>query len=238
MSRTLLVMGASSDIGMALIRESLSDYDTIIAHYRTMSEKLSALAQQCGEKLVLVQADLSQDGDVESMIADIKGRGLAPSDIVLLPAPQFDHLRFHKIPYAVFQNGLDICFRSAVLITQAFLPAMTKKKEGHVVFILSSTICAPVAKHCAQYVTVKFALLGLMQALAAEYSEKNIAVNALSPTVVKTRFIDNQPRFMLESQLAESGKTQMLTPEEVAEKIGELLNVEPSQMSGQNILLA
>ncbi len=238
MSKTLLVMGASSDIGMALIRENLSDYDIIIAHYRTMSEKLSALAQQCGEKLVLAQADLSQAGAVEAMIADIKGRGLAPSDIVLLPAPQFDHIRFHKIPYEIFQNGLDICFRSAVLITQAFLPAMAKKKEGHVVFILSSTICDPVAKHCAQYVTVKFTLLGLMQALAAEYREKNIAVNALSPTVVKTRFIENQPRFMLESQLAESGKTQMLTPEEVSEKIRELLHAEAAQLSGQNILLA
>lgn len=237
-NRVLLVMGASSDIGIALIQHAISDYDLVIAHYRTMNEKLAALQASCAEKLLLVQADLSRDGDVEALINDIKGRGIAPSDIVLLPAPQFDHVRYHKIPYAVFQAGLDISFRSAVLITQAFLPAMAKKKEGHVVFMLSSTICGTVAKHCAQYVTVKFALLGLMGALAAEYQEKGIAVNALSPTVVDTRFISNQPHFMLESQLAESGKDRMLTAQEVSEKLRELLNVEATQMSGQNILMA
>ena len=125
--KVLLVVGASSDIGVQLIREAAADFDTGIAHYRTMNPKLEALQASCGEKLLLVQADLSKDGDVETLIDNIKGRGLAPSHIVLLPAPQFDHTRFHKIKYETFQEGLNISFRSAVLVTQAFLPAMAKK---------------------------------------------------------------------------------------------------------------
>ena len=235
--RTLLVMGASSDIGIRLIRDTASQFDAVVAHYRTMNDSLTQLQEELGGKLVLAQADLSKAGDVEAMIADIKGRGITPSDIVLLPAPQFDHVRFHKMKYEVFQAGLDISFRSAVLVTQAFLPAMAKKKQGHVVFMLSKVICEPVAKLCAQYVTVKFALCGLMQALAAEYGPSGIAINGLSPTIVDTKFISNQPHLIIDG-LVSSGEFcalgRMLTTEEVSGKIQELLNVDASQVSGRN----
>lgn len=232
--RTLLVMGASSDIGIQLIRDAAAQFDTVVAHYRTMNDSLAQLQTDLGDKLALAEADLSRDGDVEAMIADIKGRGIAPSDIVLLPAPQFDHIRYHKIKYEAFQAGLDISFRSAVLVTQAFLPAMAKKKSGHVVFMLSKGICDPVSKHCAQYVSVKFALYGLMQALASEYGPSGIAVNGLSPAIVDTKFMGNQSHIIVDGLIESSALGRMLTTGEVSCKIRELLNVEASEVNGQN----
>ena len=121
-----------------------------------------------------------------------------------------------------------------MLVTQAFLPAMAKKKEGHVVFMLTKGICDPVAKHCAQYVSVKFALYGLMQALASEYGSSGIAINGVSPAIVDTKFMDNQSHLIVDGLVEGSVLGRKLTTAEVSGKIRELLTVDASQVNGQN----
>ena len=49
--KVLLVIGASSDIGMALIDKIYNDYDYIIGHYNKLNEKLKKLKEKIGQKL-------------------------------------------------------------------------------------------------------------------------------------------------------------------------------------------
>jgi 3-oxoacyl-[acyl-carrier protein] reductase len=65
------------------------------------------------------------------------------------------------------------------------------KKRGKVVCMLSSVVLNIPPKALAQYTTVKYALLGLVKSLASEYADKNIQINAVSPSMVETKFLDN-----------------------------------------------
>ena len=66
---------------------------------------------------------------------------------------------------------------------------MAVEKRGRVITILSSVVLGVPPKALTQYTTVKYALLGLMKALANEYATKRITVNCISPSMVETQFL-------------------------------------------------
>ena len=61
---------------------------------------------------------------------------------------------------------------------------MAKRKKGKIIFMLTVHTCQTPLKGCADYITEKYALLGLMKALAVEYANKGITVNGISPGAI------------------------------------------------------
>ena len=68
---------------------------------------------------------------------------------------------------------------------------MAKAKGGRVITMLSSVTLGVPPKALTKYITVKYALLGLMKALASEYANKKVTVNCISPSMVETQFLSN-----------------------------------------------
>ena len=236
--KTLLVLGASSDMGMALIRRIHPDFDRIIAHYFHMNEELQDLKENVGEKMMLLQADLSAEEEVHALIRKIRESGASPSHIVHFPAPRCQNAKFHKIGWEVFQREYDISLKSLVLVLQAFLPEMAKASYGRVAVMLSNVVSHAAPAYCANYVVTKYALLGLVKALASEYAAKGITVNGVSPTWVNTKYIDNQPDILKEKFAAENPLGRNLEAEEIVPTIAFLLSDDAACISGENITIA
>ncbi|WOF42989.1 SDR family oxidoreductase [Sphingopyxis indica] len=76
--------------------------------------------------------------------------------------------------------------RSAILITRAALPLLTKAGGGAIVHVASAMGLRPVPQH-APYAVSKAALLMLAQATAIEVAP-SIRVNAVAPSAVDTPF--------------------------------------------------
>ena len=55
--KVLLVIGASSDIGIALIDRISNNFDYIIGHYNKTNNKLTELKNKLGNKLILIKGD-------------------------------------------------------------------------------------------------------------------------------------------------------------------------------------
>lgn len=236
--KILLVTGASSDMGMALIRRNANNYTKIVAHYRTMNDKLAGLMEVLGEKIVPVQADLSDVDEVSSMIEKIMEMNLVPDHIVHFPAPPCDNQKFHKIRWEVFQKEMDISLRSIVMILQAFLPKMAKKKHGRVILMLSYVVNNAAPAYCANYVVTKYAMLGLVKALATEYAPKGITVNGISPAWVKTKYIDNQPEMLVYQNEQNSPLKRNLEIDEVIPSVEFLLSDSACGINGENLSVA
>lgn len=235
MEKTLLVIGASSDMGVATIRAVKEEYMCIIAHYFHMNEKLEALQLELGKRMVCLQADLSNIEEVEKLIKTIRELGLQPSHIVHFPAPTFNNSRFHKLRWEVFQRQMDVSLKSLVIILQAFLPNMLKQQYGKVVIMLSVVVNNVPPAHISDYVVTKYALLGLVKALATEYADKGITVNGISPAMVQTKYIANQPEVIIEQRAQASPIGRNLVPEDVIPSIIYLLSDGADCINGQNI---
>lgn len=236
---TLLVIGASSDMGMSLIRRVQNNYKKIIAHYAHMNDKLVELQEQVGsEKMTLVQADLTKEEDIIQFIGEVRTICDCPSHIVHFPAPVCNNAKFHKIEWEVFQREYDISLKSAVLILQAFLPRMAKVRYGRVLFMLSYVVNNVAPAYCSNYVVTKYALLGLMKALATEYASKGITVNGISPSWVNTKYIDNQPDILKEQNAASSPLGRNLEVDDIVPAMEFLLSDGASCINGENITIS
>lgn len=235
MGRTLLVIGGSSDIGMETIRQMHMDYDKVIVHYNHMSENLAALKSEVGESMACVQADLSDEGQTRRMVESIMGMDALPDHILHLPAPQCYNQKFHKIKWEAFQKELDISLRSLVCVAQAFLPMMARQKYGRVAVMLSFVVNGRAPGYCANYVTTKYALLGLVKSLATEYADKGITVNGVSPSWVMTKFISNQPEILIEQNAKKNPLGHNLEAADIVPAIRYLFSDGAACVNGENI---
>ena len=233
----LLVTGASSELGLALIEDVQEYYEHIFAHYNRTLDGLLALKEKLGDKLIPIQADFAADSGAENLVAQIRAAGLIPTAVVHLPAEKITYERFPKNSWEQTSRGLDVGFRSAYLILQAFLPGMAKAKSGRAVFVLSSVTARPV-KYLAGYSAVKYALLGLVNSLAAEYAEKLVTVNAVSPSMIETKFIENLPELAVRQSAENNPQKRNARVSDVVPAIRFLLSPEAEYITGQNLVIS
>ncbi len=236
---TLLVLGASSDMGMGFLKSTYEKYDHIIAHYRRMSDELQTLGEKIGpDRITFLQADLAIEDEVRLLIEKIKETCDHPDHIVHFPAPPCENSKFHKIDWEVFQREYDISLKSVVLVLQAFLPKMAKAKYGRVILMLSYVVNNTAPAYCCNYVVTKYAMLGLVKALATEYAPKGITVNGISPGWVNTKYIENQPDMLKEQIASASPMGRNLEVEEIVPTIEFLLSDGAAGINGENVTIS
>jgi 3-oxoacyl-[acyl-carrier protein] reductase len=115
---------------------------------------------------------------------------------------------------------------------------MAKDGFGKIVFMLSSVCYGVPPKTLAHYTTTKYALLGLMKALAAEYADKHISINAVSPSMMDTSFLSELPAKLIEISAAAHPLKRNASTREVAPIIKFLLSRDADYITGANIPIA
>lgn len=235
--KILLILGASSDLGCELIRCIAKNYDLVLGHYRHMNSRLEELQQEYRTRLQLLQADFMDRGSVDNMIAAIKEKEWIPVHIVHFSAQKFRYTKYDKAGYAEFETELQTSLYSLIKVTQAFLPYMKKQKSGKIIVMLSICTEGVPPRFMAPYVTTKYAMLGLVKALAADYAEKGIQVNGVSPEMIETKFLSDIPDFVKEQNASNLPMKRILQVGDVIPTFEYLLSEAADCMTGQNICI-
>ena len=230
----ILIIGASSDIGLNLIK-NISDEALIIAHYNSSNGKLLELSENINNELVTLKADLSKEEETNKLISSIEKNYGTPNKIIHLAATRVENIRFKDIKWEDFEKDINITLKSAVLILNRFLPKLSKEKRGKVVLMLSSYVLGVPPKALSHYTTIKYAMLGLVKSLASEYSEKNIQINAISPSMVETKFLGNINEKLVELSSYNHPLKRNAIVEDITPIIKMLISNESDYINGVNI---
>lgn len=237
MKKIILITGASSDIGIAYIKQCHEQYDIIISHYNNGNSVLLELKQSLGKKMILIQADFNNPESVQAMIQTIMDFGYMPEYVLHLTAPKYENVKFSQTNWELFEQGLHTSLRSIVMLLEAFCPFMVKKRYGKIVFMLSAYTGGKPPKFSSPYITVKYALLGLMKELSAEYADKGITVNALSPSMIETKFLAKVPDYIVQQNAIGSPLGRNLMADDLVSSLAFLLSSGADYITGENLFI-
>jgi 3-oxoacyl-[acyl-carrier protein] reductase len=233
--KVLLVTGASSDIGMHFIHSIAADYEVIWTHYCSSATRAEQLADRYGDKIKPMQADFSKEEDIENMIRVIKDSQYFPDHIVHLSAPRAVNKNFHTTHWEEFDTNLNSTLRPIVMLLESMIPYMAKQRYGKIILMLSSCLIGIPPRCQSTYVTIKYALYGLMKSLSAEYADKGICVNAVSPDMIETRFVEDVFHLIREQNAEKSPLKRNLTVEDVIPAFQYLLSDDTVAVTGTNM---
>lgn len=235
--KILLILGGSSDIGQTLIRRIHSNYEKIIVHYNKNSEAAIHLAEELGGEIVPFCADLNIAADVSRLRNYLLEEENQPCHVVNMVSPKFIYTRADKDDPSAFRNMMESSLFAFTEILRPVLRQMSKRHYGKIIIMLSSCTREMPPKYISAYVTAKYALLGLMRSLAADYSDKGICVNGVSPDMTETKFLSEIPNAAIRMTAEKSVMGRLLGVDEVVPAFEFLLSDAADKITGQNIFV-
>lgn len=237
MERKLLVLGAGSSLGSMIIEKEADNYSKIIAQYKSSSEKISCLKKKLGNRLGAIQADFTIDEQIDYLLKRLKEEELI-TDVVHLTANKIQYKKFPKTSWDDVEKDMAIQVKSAWRILACVLPQMEKAGFGRIAVILSSCTANTPPRYLSGYVTCKYALLGMVKSLAAEYASKNILINAASPGMMDTKFLEYVPKYVVEDTMRQNPMKRLADASDIYPAVKLFLSQENQYITGQNLIIA
>lgn len=179
----VLITGASQGIGAAIAKVFAEEVRGVrLALVARHTKNLGAVARACakqGATAEIFSCDVTVESAVAALAAAVTKR-FGAVDVLINNAGVFAGAPFAKLAVSEFDRIVATNLRSAFLVTQAFLPAMLRRKRGEVFFM--SSIAGLIAyPNGAAYCAAKFGVTGLAKVLRAETKGTGVRVCCVHP---------------------------------------------------------
>jgi NAD(P)-dependent dehydrogenase (short-subunit alcohol dehydrogenase family) len=231
--KTILVTGASSGIGQATAIECAQMGAEVVITGRD-TERLQATADLVGTPKALIAADLTNQEDVERLVA-----ALPPLDGAVLCAGNSTTLPLQFGSREKFDEMFNVNFFAPVELLRLMYKKKVLQKGASVVLIASIGGTHSFMPGNGVYGASKAALNSLMKYAAREYASRKIRVNSICPGMVDTPLIHRGT--ITEEQLAEDAKRYPLgrygKPDDIANGAVYLLSDASSWLTGHDLVI-
>jgi NADP-dependent 3-hydroxy acid dehydrogenase YdfG len=184
--RVALVTGASSGIGeataVALSRAGAKV--AVVARRRERLEQLVLRLAAKGSDTLLIEADLREEGEAQRCVAETEA-AFGRLDILVNNAgvmylePIADAKPEHWV------KMMELNLLAVMLASQAALPGMRKRRDGHIVNV-SSTAGRIANPNASAYAATKFGVVAFSESLRRESYMDNVRVCVIEPGIVET----------------------------------------------------
>lgn len=235
-----LVSGGSRGIGAETARVLASKGWTVAVTFWRSKGVADSLVDEIvrrGGRAIAVQADVRNDASVEALVATVTERLGAPGLLVNAATAELEPVTASEITWDAFERHLAYQAKAVLRLCQAVRPGMIVAGGGAIVNIVSQvTDGAPPAK-AADYVTAKYALLGLSKALAVEWADQNIRVNMVSPSLIRTDLTQGYHERVFKLEAARTPLRRLATTHDAAAAVAWLASEEAGFLTGVNLFV-
>jgi len=185
-NRVALVTGASSGIGEATAF-ALAAAGARVAVAARRRDRLEAVANKIradGGEALVVEADFGVEAQAQRAVHETE-KAFGRLDILVNNAGVMYLEPVIEADLARWRRMVEINVLGLIAATQAALPGMRARGDGHIVNIASTAgrIATPTA---AAYAATKFGVVGFSEALRKEIYRDRIRVSVIEPGVVET----------------------------------------------------
>lgn len=219
--RVALITGASSGIGKATAIKLSSEglKLVLIARRSDKLEELAEQVQEMGGEALCISADVGIEAEARAAaLSALDAFGVVDILInnagILRPGAIEDQL-----PHE-WRDTLDVNLLAPMYLTQALLPPMKKRGNGHIVNVSSTAAKVQLGPNLAAYSASKVGITAFSAALRKEVAPHGIRVTIVEPGTTDTDVAESIPdkdsREFMESCVR---RNQAMQPEDIAEAI-------------------
>ena len=230
-----LITGATSDIGLELIKTVAKGGDKFLLQGFGDESALTAFCSENSIDYNYYNVNLSDSGETDKFVEDIKATGLVPTHFVHLPALRVINTKFKSFDEERFLLDMNVQVLSAAKICKYIMPKMAKAKFGRVLFMATSYVLANPPKNTAAYIMAKNAIVGLMKSLAADYVANGVTVNSISPSMIETKFLAETSHLIVEAAANDHPMKRNAQVNDVVPAMAFLLSEEARFITGVNL---
>ena len=232
MKKTVLITGASGDIGAIIADKFARNNSNIIYHYNKNENQgvlngLSTLTQ-----VLPVKADLTNQAEIENLVK-VSVKTFGKIDVVVNNAGISSSVLAVDEKYESINSVISTNLVSVIYLTSLLIPHLN---ENASIVNISSIWGEFGASGETSYSASKAGLIGYTKALSKELGPSGIRVNAVAPGLIKSKMNNNlskkaQQVFVEDNcSLAKIG-----TPEDVANAVYFLASTEANYITGQTL---
>lgn len=234
--RHALVTGANSGIGRAIAIRLAQEGASVAINYVTHPEAADEVVKEisdAGAKAIAVQADVSNDEQVDAMIEQVV-KELGGLDIMVNNAGFETQHPFLEMPADAWRKVLDVDLTGAFLCAQRAARVMVNSGRGGAIVNITSVHQVIPWGGFAHYCASKAGLDMLTKTAALELADKKVRVNSVAPGAIKTPINQNvwgNPE-MLKDLIRKIPTERMGETEEIAKAVAFLSSDEASYITG------
>ena len=188
---TLWIVGASSGIGKALVKQFDREGRTLFISARSVKD-LAALAQRCRGRVIPVVVDITDERAVLSAVEQVAGDS-ATLDLLIINAGTCEYIDAGNIDQRAIERVVATNFTGATRVVAAALPLLRRNRakgdRKKLVFTSSSATYLPLPR-AGVYGGSKAALRYFAECLRLDLQHENIEVQIVSPGFVRTPLTD------------------------------------------------
>jgi NAD(P)-dependent dehydrogenase (short-subunit alcohol dehydrogenase family) len=239
-----IVTGGGSGIGEAIAQRFAREGATVVIAERNRTSG-ETVAREINDRhpgsALFVLTDVADPASVEAMVEETVSSIGAPNVLVNNAG-----IIVFREPLATTGDDWRRCMAvdldGAWHCAKAVLPHMLDARDGAIINIASNH-AERVIRGTFPYPVAKHGVIGLTRALALEYADKGIAVNAISPGYILTPMAESyfasqpDPEAYRAAQEAAQPMKRLGRPEEIAAVAAMLASDEARFMTGSNLVI-
>lgn len=193
-SKTAVVTGSNSGIGLGIARSLALAGANVVLNSYTDSEEDHALANRLGQEtdtqVAYQQADMSDPEACKALIDKTKER-FGQVDILVNNAGIQFVSPIEEFPASKWDAIIAINLSSAFHTSAAAVPLMRAQGWGRIINVASAHGLT-ASPYKTAYVAAKHGVVGLTKTVALETAEEDITCNAICPGYVMTPLVEAQ----------------------------------------------
>jgi len=233
-NKVAVVTGAAQGIGKAiallLARQGAS---LVLADINLEMARESAREIEEGAKCLALKSDVSNFQDAEKIIKETVER-LGSVDILVNNAGITKDNVLLRMKEDQWDQVMAVNLKGTFNFTKAAIKVMLRQKNGKIINIASITGLMGNAGQ-ANYSASKAGVIGFTKAIAREYADRGITVNAIAPGFIATTMTDTIPEKEREELIKQIPMKRLGIPEDVANTVCFLASEQASYITGQVI---
>jgi|TARA_Y100001970_G_scaffold84144_1_gene106252 NAD(P)-dependent dehydrogenase (short-subunit alcohol dehydrogenase family) len=228
--KVAIVTGGAQGFGLAITKKFLDSGAEVIIWDIDKAETQKVVDQNKDKKISFNILDITKFEDVQNHVNEISNK--KKIDILINNAGiTGKNATVWDYPVDEWKKVMDINLLGTFYCCKAIVPVMIKNNYGRIVNVASISGKEGNA-NAGAYSSAKAGVIGLTKSLGKELADKNIAVNAITPTTANTRILKQMTEKHVNFMLSKVPRNRYLELDELASMVTWLSSEENSFSTG------